>query len=171
MAYVAFQYGEALFSLALEQGNEESILKEYQSVLDGIDSEIYHFLNHPKITKEVKKQTFEKVVQDTTFLHFIYVLIDNNRIDLLEDVYGEYKKLYDAKNDVLEVLVTSGKDLTSKEQEQLIQSLEKKLKRTVKLTSVVDPKIVGGLKVEYEGMILDETINHHLNRLKASLLQ
>ena len=57
MSYVAFQYGEALFSLALERKELDTVLSDFYGLVEGIDKDIYKFLNHPKITKKVKKET------------------------------------------------------------------------------------------------------------------
>lgn len=171
MSYVAFQYGEALFSLALEKNSIDEVLRDFNELESSIDKDIFKFLNHPKITKKSKKDTIKEVVSNELLLHFVYVLIDNLRIDLITDVLKEYKKLYDNKNKVLKVKAFVNRKLTKEQEKQLIENLEKKLKRNVELLSIVDETIVGGMRVEYEGMIHDETINNYLHSLKANLLK
>lgn len=171
MSYVAFQYGEALFSLALERNALDSVLEDFSALEASIDEDIYKFLNHPKISKKNKKDTLKESVSNELLLHFVFVLIDNLRIDLLTDVLNEYKKLYDNKNKVLKVNVYVNKLLTKEQEKQLVVNLEKKLNRNVELLSIVDESIVGGMRVEYEGMVHDETINNYLQSLKANLLK
>jgi len=171
MSYVAFQYSEALFSLALEQNDLDNVLEEFNNFVEGIDKDIYKFLNHPKVTKDNKKDLMKEVVSNKLLLHFTYVLIDNLRIDLLEDILYDFKKLYDNQNKVLKVNAYMNKPLTKKQEENLIDSLKKKLNRNVELISIVDESIVGGMRVEYEGMVHDDTINNYLHSLKANLLK
>lgn len=171
MSYVAFQYGEALFSLALERNETDQVLADFNELVESIDEDIYKFLNHPKITRVVKKETISKVVTNELLLHFVYVLLDNLRVDLINDILFEYKKLLDNQNKILAVNVYVNKALTKKQEDQLIGNLKIKLNRDVELNMVIDESIVGGMKVEYEGMILDETINNYLHSLKANLLK
>lgn len=169
MSYVAFQYSEALFSLALEEKSLDSVLEDFIAITKSLDKEIYTFLNHPKITKTQKKEIVNKAVSNSLLRNFINVLIDNSRIDLLEDTLVEYKKLYDNQNKVLKVNVYSSKVLSDKQIKNLVESLENKTKRRVELNNVIDTRIVGGLRIEYEGMILDDTINNYLQSLKSNL--
>lgn len=171
MNYVAFQYSEALFSLALERNEIDSILNDFSEFESSIDQDIYKFLNHPKISKNDKKETLSKVISNELLLHFVYVLIDNLRIEIITDVLNEYKKLYDNQNKVLKVKTYVNRKLTKEQEKQLITNLEKKLNRNVELLSFVDETIVGGMRVEYEGMVHDDTINNYLHSLKASLLK
>ena len=169
MGYLAFQYSEALFSLAIDELQIDSLLNDFVAFNDSLDDEIYKFLNHPKITKKDKKEVVGNAISNSLLKNFIYVLIDNSRIDLLDDTLVEYKKLYDNQNKVLKVTVYSSKVLSDKQKQNLIDSLETKNSRKVELNNVVDTTIVGGLRIEYEGMILDDTINNYLHSLKSNL--
>lgn len=169
MSYVAFQYAEALFSLATEEKKVEDILASYTNFVEAQDDEIISFLNHPKISKKDKKEVLSKAIDNTLFEHFIYVLIDNSRIELINDCYDEFKKIYDSQNKVMKATVYSGKKLLKTELEQLKKNLSKKHNRNVELINVVDSSIIGGLKVEYDGYVLDQTINSYLQSLKNSL--
>lgn len=169
MSYVAFQYSEALFSLALEENKVDQIISDFELFVESVDKEIYTFLNHPKITKKDKKEIVNKAISNSLLKNFINVLIDNSRIDLLEDTLSEFKKLYDNQNKVLKVIVYSNKVLSDKQKDNLILSLETKNNRKVELNNVIDQTIVGGLRLEYEGMVLDDTINNYLQSLKSNL--
>jgi F-type H+-transporting ATPase subunit delta len=171
MGYVAFQYAEALFGMALEDRKINEVETAYQAFVEAQDEEIYKFLNHPKVTKKDKKDIVGKAINDSLFRHFVFVLIDNSRIEYLEECLEEYKKIVDNQNKVMNVSVYSMKALTSLEFNRLRDNLEKKHNRTVKLENIVDINIVGGLRIEYDGMILDETINHYLGSLKANLVK
>jgi F-type H+-transporting ATPase subunit delta len=69
----------------------------------------------------------------------------------------------------MHVTVYSKKALTQSEKERLITRLKKKHNRDIELKNMLDESIVGGLKVEYEGYVLDDTINNYLQNLKATL--
>jgi F-type H+-transporting ATPase subunit delta len=169
MSYVAFQYAEALFSLSVEEKQLENVYANFQAFVQAQDEDIYSFLSHPKVSKKDKKEALSKAIDNTLVKNFMNVLIDNSRVELLEDCFNEFKKIYDNQHKVMIVFVYSGVALDDKEMKQLQENLGKKHNRNVTLENVVDPSIIGGIKIEFEGNVLDQTINHYLHSLKSSL--
>ncbi len=169
MNYVAFQYAEALFSLANEQNQVDSIFAGFKEIKEAFDADIYKFLIHPKVSKKDKKEILLKIVQNDLLRSYIFVLIDNSRIELLEDTLMEFEKIVNNQNKMMKVQVFSKKSLTSEQVKQLVTNLEKRHNRKIELENIVDETIVGGLRIEFEGMILDDTINNYLHSLKANL--
>jgi F-type H+-transporting ATPase subunit delta len=169
MSYVAFQYAEALFGLALEEKKVEIVQSDLKDLNSAIDTEIYNFLIHPKITKNAKKEIISSVLSNDLIKNFVYVLIDNLRIELLDDIYLEFTKIVDNQNKVMKVVAYSNKLLSKSQTTQLIANLEKKHNRKIELNNVVDESIVGGMRIEFEGKVLDDTINNYLHNLKANL--
>lgn len=169
MSYVAFQYAEALFSLSLEKNQIDDVYQSYHRFVNALDIEINKFLNHPKVSKDDKKHLLKNVVSNDLLYNFVCVLIDNTRIDYLEDCLQEFKKIIDHQNHVMNVTVYAGKKLTKQALDNLVVNLSKKHNRKVAITHVVDPVIIGGLRIEFEGNVLDETINNYLHGMKANL--
>ncbi len=169
MSYVAFQYAEALYSLALEKNQVSNVKSDYTLFTNALDEEVYKFLNHPKIPKEDKKAVINSALENKLLRNFVNVLIDNSRVELLEDVLTEYSKIVNNQNKILEVKAYTGKKLTSEQKAQIIANLSKKYNRKIELELIVDESIVGGLRLEYEGNVHDDTINNYLHGLKANL--
>ncbi len=169
MGYVALQYAEALFGITLEEGKIEETLLAYEEFSNAIDDEIYKFLNHPKISKKDKKEVIKNALTNELLKNFIFVMIDNFRIELLEESLIEFKKIVDKQNNVMKVTVYSKKEINTDQKNQLKTNLKKKHNRKIELKNIVDGSIAGGLRIEYEGMILDDTINNYLQTLKHNL--
>lgn len=169
MNYIAYQYAEALFSLSLEKNKVVDVLNEFIQFTSAMDNEIIDFINHPKISKKDKKDIIAKGVINDIFKRFTYVLIDNSRFDLLKDILVEFEKVVNKHNNLIKVKVFSNKKLSKEQLEKLNLNLSEKNNRKIELENVVDESIVGGLRVEYEGMIFDDTVNNYLSSLKANL--
>lgn len=169
MSYVAFQYAEALFAIALEEDKVASVKESLHAFIEAQDEYVYKFLNHPKINKDQKKEVIATVEMSTLVKNFVYVLIDNNRVDLLTDVLDEFIKIDDRQNKIMNVAVYSGKLMEVKDLNKLKNNIAMKQNRTVHIENIVEESIVGGLRIEYDGMILDETINNYLNKMKNNL--
>ena len=171
MSYVAFQYAEALFSLAFEENKVDVLMSHYKALIEAYDEDISKFLNHPKVSKKDKKDVVATVITDSLLKHFVFVLIDNTRIEFLEDCFNELKVIVDNQNKVMNVTVYSQKLLSEQELQDLKASLKKKHNRNIEMTNVVDNTIIGGIRLEYEGMVLDDTINHYLSSMVSNLMK
>lgn len=169
MGYVALQYAEALFGITLEEEKIDETLLAFEEFNNAIDDDIFKFLNHPKISKKDKKEVVRKAVKNELLKNYIFVLIDNSRIELLDESLIEFKKIVDKQNKVMKVSVFSKKALNTEQKKQLKINLNKKHNRKIMLNNIVDKSISGGLRIEYEGMILDDTINNYLETLKHNL--
>lgn len=169
MSYVAFQYAEALFSLALEENQIDSVMESFTAFIDAQNDEITKFLNHPKVSKKDKKEVVGNVITNSLFKNFVFVLIDNSRIDYLNECLSEFKVINDNQNKVMNAIVYSKELLPISDLNKLKNNLGMKHNRKVNIENIVDATIIGGLRIEYEGHILDETINNHLIKLKNNL--
>ena len=94
-------YGEALFELAVEENKMDTFLAEVQTVLMGLkmNPDLYKLLNHPKISKEEKKEVVENIfkgrVSDevTGFLTLIITKERYKELDaILEYFIGRVKE-------------------------------------------------------------------------------
>ncbi len=169
MGYVAFQYAEALFSLALEDNQIDDVMNNFVAFVDAQNDEVTKFLNHPKVSKNNKKEVVGNVITNSLFKNFVFVLIDNSRIDYLNECLSEFKVINDNQNKVMNATVYSKELLPISDLNKLKNNLGMKHNRKVNIENIVDPSIIGGLRIEYEGHILDETINNHLQTLKNNL--
>lgn len=169
MGYIAFQYAEALYNTAVESSVVNSLLEDFKTINEVIDEEIFKFLNHPKISKKNKKEIIQNTIENDLLMRFMFVLIDNSRISLLHDCFEELVKIVDNTNEVMNIKVFSKNLLSDDEVNQLSMNLKKRHNKKIILENIVDQAIIGGLRLEYEGMILDDTINSYLNNLKFKL--
>ncbi|MDY0210267.1 MAG: ATP synthase F1 subunit delta [Acholeplasma sp.] len=169
MTGLSLQYAEALYFLACENKKEFEVLELFESFLPIYQNDLKEIMLHPKVSKESKKTLLESLKLDSLFIHFLFVLIDKNRMDIVEEVLESYKRLIDHKQHVLRVVVTSQKQLKDKQLKQIELALQNKHKRRIIIETKIDPKIVGGLKIAYEGSVIDNTINQFIKSLSESL--
>lgn len=163
---VAMQYAKALESLQLDY---DKVVDDLQLLQDALkDKTLSSFFDHPLIEKEAKKevvlQTFPTF--DQQLLYFIDVLIDNERMLILEDVIAAYVYLDDEKNNIMRVEIISSSALSKEQKEQLLAILEQRFDKKIKVSVIIDTKIIGGLIVKYNGQVLDDSVIGKLKSLK-----
>lgn len=170
MTDAANQYAHAVFSLAYEADKHESIASELNNFFRGLAVNEWQFFLHPRITKEEKHQVIEKLSLDNLTLNFLKVIIDNDRFDLLENVIAEYHKLLDESKGLVVVKVSSNIKLSDSNLLKIEKTLKNKLKKNIKINEIIDKSIINGIKIEYDGEIIDLTVRKTIDEIKAQLL-
>ncbi len=169
MNYVASQYALAVFSLACEQNLELSFKTAWDQTLAGFDDEVMKFFKHPNISKSEKKAVVEKTVADNLVKNLLFVLIDNRRLELLHAISEEYLTLLNNRQKTMDVIIYSKQPMSPSHIDQLAISMGKQHKRLVKIDNRIDASIIAGIRIEYEGYVIDETVNRQLNDMKMHL--
>ncbi len=172
---VAKRYAAALFQLGQEKSMLDKIEEELRVVRTVFQSneKLLPYLNHPGVTREKKqsllKDAFKgvsKEVQNTLFL-----LVDKRREDIiLEMIQFFIEKANDVRN-TADAVVYSARELGSDELKQLEQVFAAKLNKTsLRLETIVDPSIIGGVKLKIGNRIYDGSVSGKLARIERSLL-
>ena len=165
------EYGTALFSLAMESGNEAAFAEALDEVIKVFDDNPAYidFLSAPNIPQSERlsaiRQAFSEAVP-AQVVSFLQLLCQNNRMHLLHDCAKAYKNLYAASAQVSEARVTSAVALSEEEKDALIHSLEKKCGHAVSPQFEFDKTLLGGVVVEIDGNVLDGSLRHRLREIK-----
>ena len=91
---------------------------------------------------------------------------------LLPEIALAYQSVYDTHRQYLRGTVTSAVTLSQKQQEQLEQKLAAYFNAyRVYLTSNIDPSVLGGVRIDINGYVLDGTMKQKLSQLYETLIQ
>lgn len=171
MSVISDHYAVALFELAIEEDSIvkiQSALKDFKGFLD---EETKAFFAHPTIHKEAKKALVEQLELESLLKHFLAVLIDNQRMLVFDEIVKSYNKLVEAQADILRIKVFSKHPLKEEKKNILKQQYEKKYNRNVIIENILDETMVGGLRFEFDGLVVDDSVNYNLNQLKSRLMK
>ncbi|HQN74682.1 MAG TPA: ATP synthase F1 subunit delta [Bacillota bacterium] len=169
MIDVERQYARALFSLALEKEAVESTYQDLTDFINALDNQAKLFFLHPKIEIANKHQVIQKVGKNSLVINFLKVLLDNSRFELLPAIATEYQELINEMNETVEVMVYAKNELSATNIKKIKKKLQNKLLKNVVIKQTINESIIGGFKIEYQGQVIDETINSSLNMLKKTL--
>ena len=170
MTEISNEYGNALFLLACECGEEETVLSELESAVKTFseNEEYLDFLSTPSISKEERTASIESVFSALSehTVSFIALLCEKGHIRSFCDCVSEYRSLYNARIAVSVASVTSAVPLTEEEKSALCARLGAISGGKVRLECTVDPSILGGVIVEMDGKVTDGSLRHRLNEVK-----
>ena len=175
MNEIASRYGSALFSLALERNK----ISEYQEEVKELkrifkeNSDFIMVLGSSFETMENRISMVEKTLPGVNedIVSLIKILIENNRIDNLLDVFTCFNSCCNEYRGVDEGLIYSTIPLD----EQTINKIEEKISkienRKVELLNRIDPALIGGVKVVINGHIYDGSIKNQIEMMRNDLLK
>jgi F-type H+-transporting ATPase subunit delta len=171
----AKEYATALFDLSLDSRNVDLIQEQLKIVKESFttNGEFIKLLTHPKVTKDEKRDVIKSIYSsfDRTLLNFLYVLVENERIQYLEAIYVEFDKLVNEYNKVIVVEAQSAQALTKSQIERLTGKLTIKYKHRIEINNVITPAIVGGVRLLINDEIIDNSVKSQLSNLKSHILK
>lgn len=174
-AVVAKRYADALFQLGNEQGKIEQLVEEFHVLKEVFEtnSKLLTFLTHPRVNNAEKKQFIDEVFHDfsSDVVHTLKILAERHRIEIVPDIIDHFiHSVNDAKG-IAEATVYSVRELTGAEKQELENTFAKRFnKQAIKLDNIVDPSIVGGIKLRIGNTIYDGTISGKLKRIERNIV-
>ncbi len=167
-------YGGSLYSLAAEEGLTHQLLEQLKQVMEILAQEprYMEFLSTISIAKQERCGALEEAFGGRVhpyLLSFMKLLTENGTIGQLEGCAGEFRRLYNRDNGIVEVQAVTAVELSQQLRESLHQKLEKVLEKKVELRCSVDPACMGGVLLELPGRQVDGTVKSRLNSLSRSL--
>lgn len=172
---VAKRYAVALFEIGKGKSNLDQLEEELLVVKDIFknDQSLQQFLENPRLSSEQKKELIRNVFKDVTkeTLNTLQLMIDKRRIDIIEDVVDEFLKMKNEARGIAEADVYSVRELTEEEKKQIQDAFAKKMTiNTLRINNIVDPSILGGLRIRVGNEIYDGTVKTQLKRLEQKLV-
>lgn len=171
---VSLQYAKALFDL----GNETHLENEYYDYLQMVcnilneNKDIWKVLSHPLIKLEERKHILKTSFQDSVneeFLHFLFVLIDNFRLEEISDILDSYEYYLNASNNICNAIVYSKYQMLEEEKMALQKALEGHLNKKINLKYQLDVNLLGGMIVNIDGKVIDASTVNQIINLKNEL--
>ena len=165
------EYATALYELTIDKIDKiKGEFDDFMKIISA-NSDFRKFLSSPAIKKEKKKQVIENTLDvfDGLFVNFFFLLLDNGRFGIIEDIYRDFNLLVGDGKGIFVVNAYTSKPLTENEKEELISSLQDKIKGKIKINNIVDSSALGGIRLEHNGESIDQTFKTQMHNLKAFL--
>lgn len=173
---VAHVYAEALIQAASKEGQLESVLEEFDSLINDLfaqDQRLEGLLSAAALGRRARGEIIDKAFKgraSDVFLNFLTVLNDHDRLELLRPILQEAKKIYNDQKGVATVRVTSAVPLTDEQRAHLIGDLKEKFNLQPFLEEKVDPDLLGGLIVRVGDWQYDASVRTRIENLRHLIL-
>ena len=168
----ARRYARAVFELA-EQDGRVAEWADRLTAVSGLlgDPELAAVLTNPTIAADARMSLIstESSLLDPEGVNLAKLLIESNRVKEASGIALEFDRLADEAAGRVRATVTTAIELTAPERDRVADELSVRLGREVKLEVVVDPRILGGMKVQYGDHLVDASLSTKLQQLRRRL--
>lgn len=169
------EYGGALYLLAEEEGCEDEVLAglSLAAQLFAENPDYIRLLENPAVSKEEHLRLLDEALRGNMHpyaLNFIKILCEKSAIRQLSGCIAVFTDRLYAARGILPVVVWSAVPLDEQQKESLKDKLEAATGKTILLNSRIDPSLLGGIKVSYEGRELDGSIAGRLAAVRQVLM-
>ena len=176
MSVAATRYAKALLDVLYpnraEMGREQLI--HFASVLSQ-QGDARLVLENPTVSPERRKELLNKIgdalTLDAPIRNFLGLLVERNRLDLMDEIVSTYEALLDEKLGVVKARITSALELDSRQREEVAARLQTLTGKKVRMEVSVDPSLIGGLVAQVGSTIYDGSIRQQLQTFRNSLTQ
>ena len=165
------EYAKALFMLACEHNITEEIETDLLKIKEIISlvPQYPDFLASPAIPLSERLAAIDEAFgQIQPFVkNFLKLVCENGRAQELSDYIDEFSALKDAIENSISVSVSSAVALSDGQKAKLEEKLEQMYHKKPLPVYTVDKALLGGLKIEVDGTILDGTLENKLSQYKG----
>lgn len=173
---VARRYAEAFFSIAQEQNKIDQYQQELEKLVQIIEEteNLKEYLAHLLVPANEKKEIVAKIFADhisSTTLNFLNVLIDKRREAYITTISLEYRDMADESRNIAKADLIAAQEVSEEDVKMLAEKLSASMGKTVQLKVLVDPSLLGGVKIRLGDQIIDGTVAKKLAMLKEQLKQ
>ena len=166
----ALRYAKAVFAMAKDKNVTEEVNTDMALVAKTIANhkDLQGALRSPVVKESVKKGILEEIfpaVNGVTKGAF-EVLLENNRIALLQSVAQKYQLLFDQMHNVQVAKVTTAVPLTPALEDKIQAKVKELTGNEAKIKNIVDESILGGFILRVGDLQYNASVASQLSNLK-----
>ena len=172
---IAKRYAKVIFNISRETGELDTVHRDITSIqkLSVESTEFKKFLQNPIIPQQKRESVLEKIFKKKVnaltyrFLQFINL---KNRLDQLLDICHCWEQLYLNSKGILKVSITSTVALNDQQTRNIAQSLKRLLHKDIESDQVIDPDLIGGIRIQEGNTIFDYSFRSQLENFRKNLM-
>jgi len=170
---IARPYAEAAFQLARDQ-NALPVWSQMLKLASAVvgDPRIGDALDNPRLDTKAKESLLLSICGDglnAEGRNFVRLLVEADRIALMPSIASLFETLKDDADGVAKATIESAFELSQEDLADLTIALERRFKRKVEATVVVNPELIGGARITVGDNVIDGTVQERLRAMAVQL--
>lgn len=174
MTEAASVYGEALYALAKDENKSDVMLKQLKTLDECFTAEpdFIRLLSSPNLTKIERKEILDACFKDKAepyLLNFLKILMEKGYIRQFSNCVQVFRERYNEDHGIMPVSAVTAIPMSDGQKEKLAAKLAGITGKQIELTNTIDPACIGGIRLDYDGKRVDDTIIHRLDAMSSML--
>jgi len=169
---IARPYAEALFRVA-----KKDQLARWASFLEDLaqiatNPAMQGIIGDPRVSPEQIYSIIAGVMAtplDAEAKNFVDTLIDNGRLVALPEIAAQFRELKNQSEGSADAVIYSAFALDDGELKQLLVSLEARFQQRLTPQVVIEPSLIGGVRVVVGDQVLDSSVRGKLDAMRVAL--
>ena len=170
---IARPYAQAVFELARDSSRFDEWSDSLKSLCEIVEHpDIGAMINDPRITRE---QILDVMLEiggdgfDEQTGNLIRILGHYRRLAAIPMIAKQYESLRAQEEGIIEAELETAFEIEDEQRSSLVAALQNRLGRKVRLTSNVNPDLLGGVVVRAGDWVIDGSVRARLEKLSSSL--
>jgi len=169
------RYAKALFGAAAKA----DALAEVQADLSAITAawrehpEFAQLALNPRLSPERTKALLHALADrahaQPLTRHFLDLLLEKRRLEILQELRPHFDRLWRQRRGEVDVRVTTAVPIGESLRQTIVAHLKQRSGKTPLVTWSEDPRLIGGLVVEWPDRVFDGSLARKLDKLRESL--
>lgn len=166
----AQRYAKAILSLAKDKNSADAVYSDMETISNTIagSRDLKTMLGSPVVKANLKKNVLTEVFKDADAITLgaFDLLVQNERVDILDLVAKQYIAKYNEMNKIEEAVVTTAIPLDDALEAKVLAKVKELTGGKATIQNVIDESIIGGFVLRVGDMQYDASVKHNLDNLK-----
>ncbi|AZL15690.1 ATP synthase F1 subunit delta [Rickettsiales endosymbiont of Stachyamoeba lipophora] len=173
---ISSSYATALFQQSLELKILDAVYNEFSTLIQVLtDPTLNKFFLSNKFNKKVINPFFTTIFQhleaSKLLIQFTTLLITNNKIELLSEIFNKFKRFYLEHQGVVEAVVTVAHNKDIEHMQAILSKLEKELGKHINPLYQIDPELLAGFKLQINSRVIDASLDNTLKKHQKNIIR
>ncbi len=169
----AIRYAKAMYDIANEENSINEVYKDMNFIneLNSDSLDFKNLLSNSQINFQDKKKLILSLIKQSNALteKLIDLLIHNKRVKIIGDIASSFIQLYNKNNNIKEATIITASPINNELESKILSMINIKDAKSVNLTNVINPNIIGGFIIRFDGKEYNASVKQNLNNLKTEL--
>jgi F-type H+-transporting ATPase subunit delta len=168
------RYAAALLRVTDPEGSTdeaEALLQALQEAYEK-DKPFRAVLAQPQLRRAEKKALFRRALEGRahpSFLRFLDLLVDKNRLNLFPELAEAFRRLADVSRGLVRVQVRSWRPISEAHRQRLEGHLARLTGKKAMIQAETDPRLRGGMLVRMGDTVIDGSVARRLKSIREHL--
>lgn len=172
LATIARPYAEALFR-ATDPDLAPSLVAPLQQLAQvASDPRLREFADNPKASAQQVSALILSVLPaplPAALQNLLQAVLENRRLGALGQIAAQYQALVDARAGVSQAIVYSAFEISDEQLAGITAALARRFGRRLDTRVVIDPELIGGVRVVVGDEVLDTSVRARLEQMRTAL--